>query len=88
MDQNGDESMEISQGSGRMREKRVNNFAGTSAKKIRSSGSYGGGIEERDKEGSELKIILRFGKEKENSSVSPVKLFCEITLEMYIWQRI
>ena len=42
-----DDSMEVSQGSERMREKRGNEFAGNSSKKIKGSGGFGGGREER-----------------------------------------
>ena len=69
-----DDSMEVSQGSERMREKRGSEFAGNSSKKIKRSGGFGGGREERTQEGLEFKIILRFGEEKGISSMSPVKL--------------
>ncbi len=42
--------------------------------RVRLSGVDGGGIRERDKDGLEFKIILRFGKEGGISSMNPVRL--------------
>lgn len=68
-----DDSMEISQGNGRIREKRVSNFEETRAKKTRPNRSLERGVEENDQD-LKFKMILRFGDEKGISSMSPVKL--------------
>jgi len=61
---NSDDSMETSQGSGRM----------IRAKKTRRSRSFERRVEESDQESLKFKMVLRFGKEKGISSMNPVKL--------------
>lgn len=56
-----------------MREKTENNFEGKRTKKSRHSQSFERGVEESDHEGLKFKMILRFGEEKEISSMSSVK---------------
>lgn len=68
-----DDSMEVSQGSERSKEKR-DYFDEARSKKVTVSGVDGRGIWEKDKDGFEFKIILRVGEEGGLSSMSPVKL--------------